>query len=194
MPISGARNRGARFRGDLIGAVDDVAFPLSLLAFVWFSALALRRQMVEPACLAIIVACGFIGNALLTSAASGVFDRYQARLSWLFLAAGVLVWARLRDAAIPASRPLIQSALAVLRLNPGLDKGMRRAVRRSRIDRYPIVIGGCGRGINEEHKFAARRGGGAKAPRGCGQIRAPSCRSGTSVVVPLAFAAIRRTQ
>jgi hypothetical protein len=102
--------------------VDDIAFPLSLLAFVWFSALALRRQMVEPACLAIIVACGFIGNALLTSAASGVFDRYQARLSWLFLAAGVLVWARLKDAPLPASRPFIQAVIAALRLRLGFEQ------------------------------------------------------------------------
>jgi hypothetical protein len=118
--LGSAQSRGQVPR-DLIGAVDDIAFPLSLLAFVWFSALAVRRQMVEPACLAILIVCGFLGNALLTSAASGGFDRYQARLSWLFLAAGVLVWARLRDAAVTASRPHIQSVLPALHLNPVME-------------------------------------------------------------------------
>ncbi|MBV9404089.1 MAG: hypothetical protein JO211_02015 [Acidobacteriaceae bacterium] len=119
--LASAQSKG-RVPRDLIGAVDDVTFPISFVAFVWFSFLALRRQMAEPACLSILVVCGFIGNALLTSAASGVFDRYQARLSWLFLAAGVLVCARLRDAAIPASRPFIQTALAALRLQPAFGR------------------------------------------------------------------------
>src|SRR4029077_3923372 len=119
--IGSAPSRGKVPR-DLIGAVDDVAFPLSLLAFVWFSTLAVRRQMAEPACLAITVVGGFIGNALLASAASGVFDRYQARLSWLFLAAGVLFWARLRDAPIPASGPFIHAVIAAVRLRPGFEQ------------------------------------------------------------------------
>ena len=76
----------------------------------------------EPACLAILIACGFIGNALLTSAASGVFDRYQARLSWLFLAAGVLVWARLRDARSLRLALSFNGGLAALRLNPGMEQ------------------------------------------------------------------------
>ena len=155
--LGSAQSRGKVPR-DLIGAVDDIAFPLSLLAFVWFSALALRRQMVEPACLAIIVACGFIGNALLTSAASGVFDRYQARLSWLFLAAGVLVWARLRDAPLPASRPLIQAVLAALRLQPGLEQArivewrlLRRWTDHGRGRHIAFLwsSGGCGRGNHD---------------------------------------------
>ena len=119
--LGSAESRGQVPR-DLIAAVDDVAFPLSLLAFGWFSVLAFRRQMAEPACLAVLIAGGFFGNALLTSAASGVFDRYQARLSWLFLAGGVLIWARLRDAAIFASAPRIQTAFATLNLYSGLGQ------------------------------------------------------------------------
>jgi hypothetical protein len=134
--LGSAQSRGKVPR-DLIGAIDDVAFPLSLLAFVWFSTIAVRRQMAEPASLAIIVACGFIGNALLTSAASGVFDRYQARLSWLFLAAGVLVWARLRDAPLPASRPFIQAVIATLRLQPGFEQA--RIVSGGSFDDEPIT-------------------------------------------------------
>ena len=118
----GSAQSTGRVPRDLIAAVDDIAFPISLLGFVWFSVLALRRQMVEPACLAIITVCGFFGNALLTSAASGVFDRYQARLSWLFLAAGVLVWARLRDAPIRSPQSLRQPMLASWRLGPAMKQ------------------------------------------------------------------------
>ena len=118
----GSAQSTGRVPRQLIGAVDEVAFPMSLLLFSYVSTLALRRQMVEPACLAIITATGFIGNALLTSAASGIFDRYQARISWLFLAVGVLVWARLRDAPIPTPRPLNQWRLGVSPLNPGMEQ------------------------------------------------------------------------
>jgi hypothetical protein len=133
--LGSAQSRGQVPRG-LIGAVDDIAFPLSLLAFVWFSVLAVRRQMVKPACLAILVVCGFLGNALLTSAASGVFDRYQARVSWLFLAAGVLVWARLRDAAVTASRTHIQSVLPALHLSSVMEEAT--APSRTRLEGGPI--------------------------------------------------------
>ncbi len=133
--LGSAQSRG-RVPRDLIGAVDDIAFPLSLLSFVWLSALAVRRQMVKPACLAILIVCGFLGNALLTSAASGVFDRYQARLSWLFLAASVLVWARLKDAAVAGSRPFIQSVLTGMRLNPIMEEAS--APRRTPHEAGPI--------------------------------------------------------
>jgi hypothetical protein len=116
----GSAQSTGRVPRDLIAAVDDIAFPISLLGFVWFSVFALRRQMIEPACLAIITVCGFLGNALLTSAASGVFDRYQARLSWLFLAAGVLVWARLREASRRSPQALRQAPLAGWRPRPAM--------------------------------------------------------------------------
>ncbi|MBW0003950.1 MAG: hypothetical protein JO216_10710 [Hyphomicrobiales bacterium] len=129
--LASAQSRG-RVPRQLIGAVDEVAFPLSLLFFFAVSLLALGRQMVGAACLSIVVASGYVGNALLTSAASGVFDRYQARVSWLFLAVAVLLCARLSE-SVTRDQPLFQWAFAGMRPRARLQEA--RATFRTRSEK-----------------------------------------------------------
>ena len=89
-----AQNADA-FPRALIKGVDAVLFPIEALAMILLSAYALRRGDRNAAALGAVIVCGYLGNALLTALAVGVFDRYQARVSWLFPFGAILLAASL---------------------------------------------------------------------------------------------------
>src|SRR5262249_17666905 len=75
---------------DFLRIVDDVTFPLTLASMLTAGLFALRRGRWGGAWLVILVFVFFVTNAVLCSFASGVFDRYQARMTWLFPLAALL--------------------------------------------------------------------------------------------------------
>ncbi len=68
----------------LLQAIDDVVFPSSFLALVLITATALLRKRHDLSPLAISTLVFVLADFLLCSAVSGVHDRYQARVTWLF--------------------------------------------------------------------------------------------------------------
>jgi hypothetical protein len=75
---------------DFLRIVDNVTFPLALASTLTAGLFALRRGLWEAAALVVLVFVFFVANAVLCSFASGVFDRYQARITWLFPLAALL--------------------------------------------------------------------------------------------------------
>jgi hypothetical protein len=77
----------------VLRAVDRIVFPLCaaglLLATLW----AWRRGTAVIAPFAAVVLFAFLVNAAMCGFSSGVWDRYQARLSWLIVFAFVLTCA-----------------------------------------------------------------------------------------------------
>lgn len=76
---------------DLIRAIDDVSYPLSLGLLVLMSLFFLRRINDNRVLLPLFTLVYILGNNFLCAAASGLFDRYQARVSWLMVFAVVLM-------------------------------------------------------------------------------------------------------
>ena len=62
-------------------AVVVAVFPI----FVYFLIAQCRARRIELAGLYLFVVIGVIGNAIFTSAVSGVVDRYHSRLVWLIV-------------------------------------------------------------------------------------------------------------
>jgi hypothetical protein len=78
---SAQRNR--LFPRDLLRRIDFVVFPLSLIFVAGAAAASAWYARWERFELCVLVVVGFAANAVLCSITSGVFDRYQARVSWL---------------------------------------------------------------------------------------------------------------
>jgi len=96
---------------DMLRLIDDVTFPLAFGSMLMSGLLCLRRGLKEPAGFAILVCVFFVANAVLCSFASGVFDRYQARMTWLFpLAALLTVLSLGRSRGVDDARYAVGSA------------------------------------------------------------------------------------
>jgi hypothetical protein len=52
---------------------------------------AFRRGFQEATALAVLIPAAYAINNMLSAFGSGVFDRYQARVTWLFSLAGMLI-------------------------------------------------------------------------------------------------------
>ena len=72
-------------------AVDSVSFPIATVGLSISGIFAFRRGLQEATVLAILVAAAYAINNTLPAFGSGVFDRYQARATWLFALAGMLI-------------------------------------------------------------------------------------------------------
>jgi hypothetical protein len=72
-------------------AVDNVSFPIAAVGLLISGIVAFRRGFQESTALAVLVAAAYAINNTLSAFGSGVFDRYQARVTWLFAFAGVLI-------------------------------------------------------------------------------------------------------
>lgn len=76
---------------DLIRFIDDVTYPTSLALLIVIS-LALVRRINDNRLLFPLFTLVFVlGNNFLCATASGLFDRYQARVSWLMVFAVILM-------------------------------------------------------------------------------------------------------
>jgi hypothetical protein len=75
----------------LLRAVDNISFPIAALGLLISGIFAFRRRFREATALAILVPAAYAINNALSAFASGVFDRYQARITWLFALAGMLI-------------------------------------------------------------------------------------------------------
>jgi hypothetical protein len=94
----------------LIKRVDTVMTPLSLAMLLGFAVFAGLRGRRDLAAFSVFMLCGVFGDALFCAAVSGVYDRYQARVTWLlpmsvFIVGSVLVAARERRSGL-ASAPV----------------------------------------------------------------------------------------
>lgn len=69
---------------NLLNLIDNVVFPSSLILSFTFLIIFFKRSEYDFLILIIFTIAYYFGNLLLCSLVSGVFDRYQARLSWLF--------------------------------------------------------------------------------------------------------------
>jgi hypothetical protein len=84
---------------DFLRIVDTVTFPLALASMLTAGLFALRRGLWEAVGLVVLVFVFFVTNAVLCGFASGVFDRYQARMTWLFPLAALLTVCSLKRSA-----------------------------------------------------------------------------------------------
>jgi hypothetical protein len=76
---------------DIIRAIDDYVFPISLIAITIMALALLRRSNDNRYLLPLFTLVFVLGNNFVCSAASGLFDRYQARVSWLMVFATILM-------------------------------------------------------------------------------------------------------
>ena len=72
-------------------AVDNISFPIAAVGLLISGIVAFRRGFPEATALAILVPAAYAINNTLSAFGSGVFDRYQARVTWLFAFAAVLI-------------------------------------------------------------------------------------------------------
>jgi hypothetical protein len=108
-----AQNRGRVPRAEL-RTIDGVVVPVSALLLLGVSTLAFRRGNRVAAALGVVFICSYLGNAALMAVASGVYDRYQARVSWLLVLGATLVTAQ-----VIARVGKSQQAVPLARLYPG---------------------------------------------------------------------------
>jgi hypothetical protein len=92
-----------------IKRIDTVMTPLSLAMLLGLTVFAGLRGRRDLAAFCVFMLCGVFGDALFCAAVSGVYDRYQARVTWLlpmsvFIVGSVLVAARERRSEL-ASAP-----------------------------------------------------------------------------------------
>jgi hypothetical protein len=75
----------------LLQAVDSISFPIATVGLLISGIFAFRRGFQEAIALAILIPAAYAINNTLSAFGSGVFDRYQARVTWLFSLAAMLI-------------------------------------------------------------------------------------------------------
>ncbi|WP_240008271.1 hypothetical protein [Pseudaquidulcibacter saccharophilus] len=76
---------------DAIKKIDNIVYPLSLLATILAAIIFLPRVRDNKYLFPLFTIVFVMGNNFICAAASGLFDRYQARVSWLMVFAVMLV-------------------------------------------------------------------------------------------------------
>jgi hypothetical protein len=71
--------------------IDSIVVPLSFASLVILSLYAVIHGRRDLVAFALFMSCGIFGDALLCGTVSGVHDRYQARVTWLFLMTAFIV-------------------------------------------------------------------------------------------------------
>lgn len=69
----------------LLANIDNVVFPLSLVLVAFLSIFSLKNIRDNNSLLPLFTIIFLLGNNFLCALGSGVFDRYQARVSWLLV-------------------------------------------------------------------------------------------------------------
>ncbi len=77
----------------LLQAIVDISFPIAAVGRIF----GFLRGFWEATALAILIPAAYAINNTLSAFGSEVFDRYQARVAWLFALAGVLITIQLID-------------------------------------------------------------------------------------------------
>jgi hypothetical protein len=75
----------------LLQAVDNISFPIAAVGLLISGIFAFRRGFQEATALAILIPAAYAINNTLCAFGSGVYDRYQARVTWLFALAAMLI-------------------------------------------------------------------------------------------------------
>ncbi len=83
------------FRHDVIRAIDGFLYPLSLVLIIITAILLIPKYRDNKYLLPLFTLAFICGNNFLCSVGSGLFDRYQARVSWLMVLALLQVLAML---------------------------------------------------------------------------------------------------
>jgi hypothetical protein len=108
-PVLAAFRRSAQMQDTIphtaIERIDAIMTPLSLAMLLGLTVVAWRRGRADLAAFSVFMLGGVFGDALFCAAVSGVYDRYQARVTWLvpmsvFIVGSVLVAARERRSGL----------------------------------------------------------------------------------------------
>ena len=75
----------------LLEAIDNISFPIAAVGLLISGIFAFRRGFQEATALAILIPAAYVINNTLSAFGSGVYDRYQARVTWLFALATMLI-------------------------------------------------------------------------------------------------------
>ena len=75
----------------LLQAIDNISFPIAAVGLLISSIFAFRRGFQEATALAILIPAAYAINNTICAFGSGVYDRYQARVTWLFALAAMLI-------------------------------------------------------------------------------------------------------
>jgi hypothetical protein len=81
----------------LLGRIDAVVFPAALVALALLSGFYARRNDRDAIHMAIFMGCGVFCDIVMCACLSGVFDRYQARVTWLIVFAAIALALRFFD-------------------------------------------------------------------------------------------------
>jgi hypothetical protein len=81
----------------LLQAVDNISFPIAAIGLLISGIFAFRHGFQEATALAIVIPAAYAINNTLSAFGSGVFDRYQAMVTWLFALAGMLIIIQLAE-------------------------------------------------------------------------------------------------
>jgi hypothetical protein len=92
--------------------VDSVTFPLAVIGLLATGFFALRRGPPELSSIGPFVLAALVVNNVLCAVGSGVFDRYQARVTWLVALAALLLAGRLLRARDPCPVFVLEKGLA----------------------------------------------------------------------------------
>ncbi len=74
----------------LLANIDNIIFPISLVLVALLSLFSLRNIRDSKSLLPLMTLVFLLGNNFLCALGSGVFDRYQARVSWLLVFAIII--------------------------------------------------------------------------------------------------------
>ena len=80
---------------DLLRTINNIAFPVAVLALLTSTLYALRRGVRDAISLSVFVVLAFAINNVVCSVGSGLADRYVARVTWLLPLCAILIVARL---------------------------------------------------------------------------------------------------
>lgn len=74
----------------MLGIVSYIAILLSLAMLAAFSAISFRRGYREYNAFIAFILCSVLLDAVLCASLSGVYNRYQARVTWLIVLAAIV--------------------------------------------------------------------------------------------------------
>jgi len=86
----------------LLRAIDNITTPLAFFALTAAGVFAVARKSYKNFVFTVIILSAVLGDTLLCTAISGIYSRYQARVTWLLPLAAFVVLASLTGSKTPA--------------------------------------------------------------------------------------------
>jgi hypothetical protein len=134
----------------LLRTIDDIVFPAAIIVLLAAALLAFRSGLLQPVALAVLVSAGFVINSAQSAIIAGVFDRYQARVTWLFPLAALLIIGNLissrRGAHASAENAARQRSFCRPDRYASTSRFLRRPLARARRSAHPKVSYNGGQG------------------------------------------------